>query len=260
MYRYAPADHLKEPGMEELLSDYERAKQRLQELSETEAYQQGCRHFRSECDRLAEIGLSLMGQIDQLRKTCETDTVRLEYASGCKYLHRGFYAPSPVIHLIVGGVKRGKLLKRVTAKANPAFEYGFNAAGQLLWCNQLCNHEVVSTEYLIYEENAVYAVTVDSSGHLQTVTEEIRENGRLITYSKGLYSTFNGEATCYDFSCEEYTYDKEDIQYCHWHHFMPSPQNTPSSLKELGLELSPHSIYRKDLFFFERADGQLICV
>lgn len=260
MYRYALTNRSEVSGMEELLSDFERAKQRLQELSETEEYQQSCRHFSTECDRLAEIGLSLLGRIDQLRQTCETDTVRREYASGCKYLHRGFYAPSPVIHLMVVGIKRGRLLKRMTAKANPAFEYGFNAEGLLLWCKQLRNRKVTYTEFLVYEENAVRGITIDNFGNLQTVTEEIWENGRIITYSKGRYTAFISAASCHELDCEEYTYDREDIQCCHWHHFMIPPQDTPPFAKELGLELSPHPIYRKDLFFFERTDGQLTLV
>ena len=239
--------------MQEFLSEYQSVKQRFQKLAETEEYQKKCRHYLSEIDRLTIVADSLLVQIPQYRTVCETDIVHRQYASGCKYLHRGFYAPSPVIERVVVGVKRGKLLKRLSARCKPSFEYGFNAEGQLLRSKQLLDHQVISTEYLFYQENKTYGITIDSNGSFQTVTEELFENDTLIRYTKADFAPFS-ELYCYRISCEEYHYNTESL-HMDWHQLMP-PLQELEFLPEI--EPLPYPVYRCNSYDFVRKGDQLI--
>ncbi|XEC94050.1 hypothetical protein AB6A23_22320 [Paenibacillus tarimensis] len=51
-------------------------------------------------------------QLPQLRVAAEKNIVRLAYSKGGEVIHRGFYCPSPVMDIIIGGMKRGRLFKK----------------------------------------------------------------------------------------------------------------------------------------------------
>lgn len=248
--------------MKELLSDFQLAKQRLQELAETEEYQKDCQHFQSEVVRLTTWANSLLPRIPQLQEEYFAATTRREYASGCKYLHRGFYAPSPVIDQIIVNTKRGKLLKRLTARANPAFEYGFHQDGRLLWCRQLENRQPVSTEFLVYEDHAVYGILLDSRGALQTVTEELFCENERLRYTKAMFTPYHSQTDCFELSCEEYL-QKDGKFYTLWHRFTPNTISFDPLIldEETTITLPSFPIYRCDLYAFEKKDGKwrLIC-
>lgn len=252
--------------MDELLSEFERAKLKLHELSQTEAYQQSCQRFLAERDRLVKIATRLMSDPKQLKSEFEAAIVRTETASGSKHLHRGFYCPSLIQDIVVVGTKRGRLLKRVTSRTFPCNEYGFNANGQLILCENLVRKTrgdtecliVASREFLFYEKNRIYGITMDSHGYLQTVTEEVFQEGKRIYYLNGLCTSFDGVIDCRSISCEYYSYDRDVLHSCHWHRLMIPPQSNPDFAKAIGLALPLHPIYQHDLYFFERKDGQLV--
>ena len=236
------------------------ANQRLQRLSQTEDYQKNCPHFLSECDRLTQLAASLLARQEELRQACEALTSRTEYASGCKYLHRGFYAPSPVLPMIVTGLKRGKLLKRLTMLSKPSFEYGFDADGKLLWAKGLDNNTPISTEFLVRENNAVYGITLTAHDDLQSITEEIYEDGRIIRYTKGMNFPFSREPSLYELACETYTYESSQLQCCHWHRLTIPPQGTSAFADKLGFDSPTLPVYQHDVFFFAQKDGRLVLV
>ena len=106
--------------VQELIADANRGVRKLKAQAQTKEYQDSCVRLVAKCESLIEIANTMLVDLDQIAKTCEERTVRQEYASGCKYLHRGYYAPTPVDHVIVVGIKRGKLLKRLTSKLQEA--------------------------------------------------------------------------------------------------------------------------------------------
>lgn len=53
-----------------------------------------------------------------------------QYSRGGETLHRGYYCPSMVYDIIIGGANRGKLLKRF--KKPPTYSYGFDGNGNLV--------------------------------------------------------------------------------------------------------------------------------
>ena len=72
--------------------------------------------------------------------------VREERSSGGDCLRQGYYHPSIIADIVVGGVKRGKLLKRITARSKPNFRYGFDADDRLIYTESPYNREIIIHE------------------------------------------------------------------------------------------------------------------
>ena len=53
-----------------------------------------------------------------------------QYSRGGETIYRGYYCPSTVLDIIVGGANRGKLLNRF--KKTPTYTYGFDGNGNLV--------------------------------------------------------------------------------------------------------------------------------
>ena len=60
---------------------FRNARQKLEELYKSEEYQKNCQRFQAECNRHAAIAQSLLEQKDLLQESCDTNTVRREFAS-----------------------------------------------------------------------------------------------------------------------------------------------------------------------------------
>ena len=250
--------------MDQLFSDFEQAGQRLEERYKEEEYQRNCQHFISERDRLVNLAAQYMPQINQFKSDFEAAVVRKEYASGCKYLHRGYYCPSLIQDVVVENVRRGKLLKRLTARTKTCWEYGFNAEGQLIRCEDLITKVVADEEYLVvatreflfYEENCIYGITVRSDGTLEAITEEVFRDGKCIRYTYCLCTSYDGVIHCGDIRSECYTYEADMIQ-AQWHHFTIPLQETLEFAKSMGWSVLSRPIYYKDQYLFEKRDGKI---
>ena len=250
--------------MDQLLSDFEKAKQKLEERCKEEEYQKNCQHFILERDRLVKLAERYLPQVNQLKTDFEAAVVRTEYASGCKYLHRGYYCPSLIQDVVVGNVRRGKLLKRLTARTKTCWEYGFNAEGRLIRCEDLITKMVADEEYLVvatreflfYEENCIYGITVRSDGTLEAITEEVFQDGKCIRYAYCLCTSYDGVIHCGDIRCECYTYEADMIQ-AQWHHFTIPLQETLEFAKSMGWGVLSRPIYYKYQYLFEKRDGKI---
>lgn len=231
--------------------------ERINQMQNSPEYQAKCQYFSEECVRLQAIAQDLYMRKQKLQAHCEAATVRTEYASGST-LHRGYYCPSPTYDLIVGGTKRGKLLKRLTAASKPSHEYGFDANGKLLYCKWFSNGQPTHTEYLVYEDHCIYGITVSKDGNLAYFTEEALEDGKITKYSHGLFLPLNGAPSCFEISQEYYEYDTQGLSLCDMHHFMqppPAPPGVPESLRAI----IPKAICRHiGKYQFRRENGLLI--
>ena len=228
---------------------FRNARQRLEELYKSEEYRNNCQRFQAECDRLAAIAQSLLERKDQIKEACEANTVRREFASQSRYLHRGFYCPSPVLDRIIRSAKRGRILKRITSASKPTHEYGFDASGRLLWCTSFDRGSVLSTEYLIYDEAAVYGITFNAFG-MEAITEEVYEDGRLVRYLHGLCTDFDNAVECGQLECELYSYEENRLCGCQWHRLSIPQKEIPDFMKEFASILPRHPIYQCDSFFY----------
>lgn len=236
--------------------DFEERKKQLVEYSNSPEYQQDCRFFQAECSRLTSVAERLHPSLAELEAYCITHTNRMEFASGSD-LHRGFYCPSPVFDLIVGNTHRGRILKRVTKRSKPSHGYSFDSDGTLLKCEYYFNGSTAMTEYLNRENNSVFGITVDQSNRLESVTEEVYDQGRIRRYLFGLFVPVGGSEQCCDVTCEEYRYDDTGLCGCVVHHFLQPLSPIPDFLKGPFDELVQHPFYKRREYLFQCSDGCL---
>lgn len=116
----------------------------------------------SEKNRLAEKVDYYTPLLKNLRELAVKSAVRKEYSNNESGMYRGYYCPSPVDDLIIGGCRRGKLLKRITKRTNPEIEYLFDSNNRLVAVNSLLDWKAVHTEVLIYEDNLVTGINIDN--------------------------------------------------------------------------------------------------
>ena len=116
----------------------------------------------SEKNRLAEKVDYYTPLLKNLRDLAVKSAVRKEYSNNENGIYRGYYCPSPVDDLIIGGCRRGKLLKRITKRTNPDKEYLFDSNNRLVAVNSLLDWKAVRTEVLIYEDNLVTGIDIDN--------------------------------------------------------------------------------------------------
>lgn len=116
----------------------------------------------SEKNRLAEKVDYYTPLLKNLRDLAVKSAVRKEYSNNESGMYKGYYCPSPVDDLIIGGCRRGKLLKRITKRTNPDKEYLFDSDNRLVAVNSLLDWKAVRTEVLIYEDNLVTGINIDN--------------------------------------------------------------------------------------------------
>lgn len=215
--------------MMDTLENFQEFLHRMSHPQQSEEKQKTSKLLQEECRRLCDIAQSMLAKLPELRAEAERNTVRREYASGCRYLHRGFYCPSPVTERIIRNVRRGKILKRLTRASKPTHEYGFDQGGRLLWCKTLYQDAAPSMEYLAHEKNCVCGISVDWEGRPVNVTEEIFENSRLVRYA-------NVQFVCLDkcvptgLEWEQYIYEGESVSQCRWYRLCIPPADIPDGL------------------------------
>ena len=58
--------------------------------------------------------------------------LKQEYAIGGETIYRGFYCPSPIYDILIGGCNRGRPLKRFPKNSRPTYIYGFDKNYKLM--------------------------------------------------------------------------------------------------------------------------------
>lgn len=235
--------------MENTLSDFKQVNERLNALYQTEAYRTQCDRFQEECKRLEQLCFDFLKNKRKHTTQCKTSVVRKEFASGCRNLHRGFYTPSLLSPHMIHNAKQGKILTRITSRSNPCFEYGFNDENQLVLCKSLEKGKVWQTEYLFYEQNRILGFTLDSYGDLESISEEVYENGQKSHYVYAMFASFLEPQGCNELSYEEYTFDEQNHMTAHWHSFrLPLPLSTYSIVKDFGFDPIKVPIYQHEVY------------
>lgn len=235
--------------MDKLLADFRNANERLKALWETEEYRAQCEHFRAECKRLEQLGYDFLANKRKYTTRCKKAVVRQEYASGCRHLHRGFYSPSLLFPHMIYGAQRGKILSRITSRSNPCFEYGFNDANQMVLCKTLEKRKVQRTEFLLHEQNRIIGFTMSSLGELESISEEVYENGKPVYYVNALFASFLETPVVFSLSYEEYEFDAQGNLNGHWHQFSDSLFFDSSSFDRIiGLDRVSVPIYRQEIY------------
>lgn len=230
-------------------------------------YQRNCLRFIAESNRLIKIAERIMPDINRTTSDVQSAIVHREYASGCKYLHRGYYCPSLIQDAVVGNVKRGRLLKRFTARTKNCWEYGFDAEGKLLCCESLVTKEsadeellvVATRELLLYEDDRRYGITLRSDGHLESVTEEIFKDKKCVSYTYASCSSYGGTVRCSSISSEHYAYEGKNM-YAQWHQLTIPAEYTSQFLENIGVTPISVPIYRCNRYSFELCEDRFVLV
>lgn len=138
--------------------------------------------FKLECNRFSLIAKKYLLDCQKVYSDLISNIKRKEYSSGGELLPRGFYCPSPIYDIVTGNCKRGKLLKRITSRSKPAYEYCFDKNGKLIIVNHLYEN---CSEILEYNDNIVTGITFskEENTEITSVIEcEYDDNGRIVSY------------------------------------------------------------------------------
>lgn len=158
-----------------------------------------------------------------LEDSCSGEACVVEYGKGGTMLHRGFYCPSPVIDIVVGGSERGRLVRN--PKNAASYDYAFRKTkdGRLRIVDQYGlareGREPYRREFLIYSEKRIEAPIFEIiSGRYALVYLSLCEydaQGRIAAYRTMLPAYWIGDGTTLDlrkctFYAEDYSYDAEN--------------------------------------------------
>lgn len=188
---------------------------RIQAWRKSEDYAKQYLLFQARGDHLIFTYEKNKAAIQQISQDLEAISVRTEIA-GTSDLHRGFYCPSLVYDIVIGNVKRGKPLKRMTTRSKQYYIYGFDQNDQMVWCKVYYSGIHTYTEYFIYEGNSRYGFMLDKQNCLHVATQEQFENGKIVSFLYGLCCGFGGELVWNELRQEDYHYDGNGLQFCDW--------------------------------------------
>lgn len=168
----------------------------------------------SEKNRLTEKVDYYTPLLKNLRDLALKSAVRKEYSNNENGIYRGYYCPSPVDDLIIGGCRRGKLLKRITKGTNPDREYLFDSNNRLVAVNSLLDWKAVHTEVLIYEDNLVTGIDIDNYDNSISEISECTYNSdnkikSFLTASISSNKTI--KTTIEEIELEKYSYDESGL-------------------------------------------------
>ena len=182
-------------------------------------------YFEAERTRLTELAADLYKQKAELEEYCVQNTVQHVYASQSN-LERGYFCPSPTRDLVVGGCKRGRLLKQLRKNSNPSHVYGLNQQGEILWCGKPHKGIYWEKEYIVRKGNTVYGLTLHHTGQIIAVSEEIYDGDLLACYTFGVFDPYLPAPICTDVNKEYCQYDNGLISRSTHYHYLRLPNSS----------------------------------
>ena len=195
------------------MDDFERMLDQLQQSAKEEIKKSNIQidkdklsYFKDIISDLITIRNEYEDKISELRTSTEKVITKFEYSKGGEIIHRGYYCPSPILDLIVGNAKRGRLLKRKPDFGKYSYEYVFDKENRLVRVRGVNEFTTPDSrydeEYLIYNKDIVYGVEFDNMNEINTVSRCTYENGNIIKYERSLCGTQQYADLYY----EEYSY------------------------------------------------------
>ena len=169
----------------------------------------------SEKNRLAEKVDYYTPLLKDLRELAVKSAVRKEYSNNENGMYRGYYCPSPVDDLIIGGCRRGKLLNRITKRTNPDREYLFDSNNRLVAVNSLLYWKAVHTEVLIYKDNLVTGIDIDNYDNSVSEISECTYNldNKIKSFlTASISSNKTIKTTIEEIELEKYSYDESGLK------------------------------------------------
>lgn len=200
-----------------------------------EEYRAFCRPDIEKSKRYAELAKSQKG----LREKYERDFNSLDkterYGKGGETIHRGYFCPSLIRDIVIGGCKRGRLCKSKEAK--PTYTYYFDRDDRLIAVKH--GHD---TEFITYDKNRSLGVLYHHDCP-ETISEcEYDEAGRITKY---VFLLCDDDGNLLQYEKEAYTYAADAMTV------------TQSWLNESGLSENSRMHLSVNRYTFTVKDGYL---
>lgn len=172
-----------------------------------------------ECKRFTDTANKYKNLIKSMYNSMLSEIVRKEYSVGGELIARGYYCPSPISDIIASNCNRGKILKRVTTRSKPSYEYCFDKNNRLLVVN-FCHSNTV--EILDYVDNdTVIGITFLPSSEcaIISIVECIfLRDGRISSYIRA-HSSYN-DCVIDELEKEIYVYNSEGLYSAEVMHYL----------------------------------------
>ena len=134
----------------------------------------------------------------------KSQIVSKQYGRGGQCIHRGYYCPSPVLDILVGGINRGTILKRVI-KPTVVTTYSFDSNDQLILMERPWNE----LEIVLRNGNVETGIGLGTDGEIKSIAECIYNESKIISYMHAVYAA--SEGAFIETHSEEYVYSSEGL-------------------------------------------------
>jgi len=139
--------------------------------------------------------------MEELIAVAKSKAIRTEYSTQSKFLHRGYYCPSPIYDLVIGNSRRGELTNN--PNATEYYQYNFDSNNAMVSAEQYATIptglNAQTIEFIFREGNTEYGLTFDNYAG-QYAKKEISYlvkaeylSGELISYSGCLHNSHISE-------------------------------------------------------------------
>lgn len=110
-------------------------------------------------------------------------STREEYTVTSRYLHRGYYCPSPFLDILTDNTRKGKLHIGPTKRKKISNRYLYDSEDKLFLVESYVpNRSDLSREFIWSENNKRYGLLFYESGELFGISIEIFDNDKLQSY------------------------------------------------------------------------------
>jgi hypothetical protein len=196
--------------------DDERNKLYQDFLKQTETYSKIAEDkIKTALNRLDSIFKEYQSNCKSLYEKLTDKIYRKEYAVKGENLHRGYYCPSPIDDIIIGNAPRGKILKRVTSRSKPRYEYDFDEEGKLIIARYLYFDvlDVQHIEIILHNNRCdigiLFWLYENGDITIESVSESVYdESHRITSFMKGYIDCNKFEEVYY----EIYSYNESGLK------------------------------------------------
>jgi len=166
-------------------------------------------------DELSSVAERYGNTVEEFICLAKTAT-KTRFCIQSKYIHRGCCCPSPVIDLLVGNTKRGKLTDKLPKTKKEYFKYYYDDTGFVFFAEKynpgLSVESPVEVEIIVRDNDVEFGITFDSINptSINYLTKAHYEGQFIKSYSELVYSEYIQKAMM-DLHYEEYMYTENQL-------------------------------------------------
>ncbi len=203
------------------------AEKKIDAYTRSEENLKECEPFDELNKKYLSIKKKYDGMYQEFNTAVKASAYRREYAKGGLTIHRGYYSPSQ-LDLVVGGSKRGRLLKKFPKSGVYDYEYIFDDKDNMICCIKQDGlggevRKPVSAEFFVYESDKVLSLIYDLNSYLELrkISESHYVDGALVRYESALCVLADYCGGCTEIEVEEFGYDDSLMRSIMHYHYMP---------------------------------------